>query len=210
MTTRNLTCAELDERLGDYLEGSLDDASVADLELHLSGCPSCAALVRDFERITRDAAALPALPPAHDLWPAIAQRLDAPVTDLAAHAAAKRAHAGRAPAAAPAGRWQRARLGAMAAGLVGITAISTYYLTSRQQPSAAERVAAAMPGTSPASPASGADQPSPESTTAVPLEYAPTPVAAPGAGGRADAFPASRAERLSGRATYDAEIASLR
>ena len=61
MTNRNLTCAEVDERLGDYLEGALDDASVADLELHLSGCTACTALVHDFERITRDAATLPAL-----------------------------------------------------------------------------------------------------------------------------------------------------
>ena len=35
MTTRNLTCHELDERLGDYLDGTLDDSSVADIELHL-------------------------------------------------------------------------------------------------------------------------------------------------------------------------------
>ena len=94
MTNRNLTCAEIDERLGDHLEGALDDASVADLELHLSGCPACTALVHDFERITREAATLPALTPSHDLWPAIAQRLDAPVADLAAHAAARAAASG--------------------------------------------------------------------------------------------------------------------
>ncbi len=130
MTNRNLTCAEVDERLGDYLEGALDDASVADLELHLSGCTACTALVHDFERITRDAATLPALTPSHDLWPAIAQRLDTPVADLGAHAAAR--EAARPGRQAPS-RWHRLRLGAVAAGLMAITALSTYVLTSRRQ-----------------------------------------------------------------------------
>jgi len=215
MTTRNLTCAELDERLGDYLEGSLDDASVADIELHLSGCPTCTALVRDFERITRDAATLPALTPSHDLWPAIAQRLEAPVADLGAHAAAKRDREGATGARGTSGsaRWHRLRLGAVAAGLVGITALSTYYLTRRGQDSNAASVAAALPGTDSAPTAPGAGDVAPGS----PID-AGTPTttsgatlaAAPGAANPTDATLASRAERLPARDTFDAEISSLR
>ncbi len=205
MTTRNLTCAELDERLGDYLEGSLDDASVADLELHLSGCPSCTALVRDFERITRDAAALPALTPSPDLWQAIAQRLYAPVADLGAHAAAKRSREADA-ATHGASRWHRLRLGAVAAGLVGITAISTYYLTNRSRDAVGSRIAAVAPGADSAA-ATRVAVPGTAESTATSL---PGATSAPSTDGRAGVTAVSRAERLPARDTYDAEISSLR
>ncbi|MCC6930264.1 MAG: zf-HC2 domain-containing protein [Gemmatimonadaceae bacterium] len=215
MTTRNLTCVELDERLGDYLEGSLDDASVADLELHLSGCPACTALVRDFERITRDAATLPTLTPSHDLWPAIAQRLAAPVADLGAHAAAKRSPDAAAGASGVAGsaRWHRLRLGAIAAGLVGITAISTYYLTRRGQDSNAASVAAARPdsGRAPAAPGGADVSPGPRVDAGTPTTGSgATLPGAPATGAQATATLASRNARLPARDTYDAEISSLR
>lgn len=196
MTNRNLTCAEVDERLGDYLEGALDDASVADLELHLSGCTACTALVHDFERITRDAATLPALTPSHDLWPAIAQRLDTPVADLGAYAAAR-------PGRQAPSRGHRLRLGAVAAGLMAITALSTYVLTSRRQ----APTLAANPATdsAPRTP----DQTTPSLSPAAAGVVAADPVlaATPSA---ASATPVSRAERLPARETYNAEISTLR
>lgn len=124
MTHRNMTCAAVDEQLVDYLEGALDVSAAAALELHLSGCISCRALVHDFEALARSAATLPELAPSHDLWPAIARRIDAPVADLGAYASARRADASRAP-------WRRWRTAAVAAGLVGITAFTTYVLTDR-------------------------------------------------------------------------------
>lgn len=200
MTNRNLTCAEIDERLGDYLEGALDDASVADLELHLSGCPACTALVHDFERITRQAATLPALTPSHDLWPAIAQRLDAPVADLAAHAAARAARQAPAP-------WHRVRLGAVAAALVGITAISTYTLTSRNN----APTVAANAATDSAAPSTVAPADMPLAAPS-PLASGSAPVVAstPGTPSASGAMQVSRAARRPARDTYDAEISTLR
>jgi hypothetical protein len=165
MTIRNLTCAELEARLGDYLERSLEDAAAADVELHLSGCAACAALVRDFEMIVREASSLPALSPSLDLWPGIearlesrapAPRLDASaiaghpsagvgartdVIDLAERAAERAAARDRSRSAPP---WRRLRTGALAAGLVGITAVATW-IASRQLPPS---TAASTPGTS--------------------------------------------------------------
>jgi anti-sigma factor RsiW len=131
MTDRNLTCDALDAALADYLEGTLSDSDVADVELHLSGCTRCAALVRDLESITRTAAALPALAPSHDLWPGIAARLDATVIPMDS----------RRPA--PASTWRRLRLGAVAAGLVAITSLVTYSVTRQQM--GAPTVAAVAP-----------------------------------------------------------------
>lgn len=199
MTDRNLTCAELDERLGDYLEGTLDDSSVAAIEMHLSGCPDCAALVRDFERITREAAALPALAPSRDLWEGIEARLDAPVIDLAAHAAERAASQSRRTAPS---RWHHLRMGALAAGLVGITAIGTYIVTSR---SIAPTVAVA-PGADSASLDSSA--PSATEGPAGQLAASERPADASAASGGTTMV--SRPSRLPAQATFDAEIAALR
>lgn len=203
MTDRNLTCAELDERLGDYLEGALDDSSVAAIEMHLSGCPDCASLVRDFERITREAAALPGLAPSRDLWAGIEARLDAPVIDLAAHAAERAADraASQSRRIAPS-RWRHLRMGALAAGLVGVTAIGTYIVTSR---SILPTVAVA-PGADSA--LSEASAPSATEGPAGQLAASERPAdASASPGGTAMV---SRPSRLPAQATFDTEIAALR
>ena len=41
MTYRELRCEELVEIITGYLEGSLDDASRAEVERHLAYCPGC-------------------------------------------------------------------------------------------------------------------------------------------------------------------------
>jgi hypothetical protein len=128
MTHHNLTCAQVDALLGDYLDGALDDSAVAAIELHLAGCRACTAAAQDFEQIVRSAAALPALAPSRDLWPAIAQRIEAPVVALGASGAASAAGARSAS-------WRRLRTAGLAAGLVGITALSTYLLTNRRNAS---------------------------------------------------------------------------
>lgn len=203
MNHRNLTCPELDERLGDYLEGALDDSTAAAIELHLSGCEACRALVADFERITRSAAALPELTPSHDLWPVIAQRIQAPVADLGAHAAAR-------PAKTTATSWRRVRTGAMAAGLVGITAVTTYFFSHRTPtPAIAERPASDTPAVAPAPTFAAAPVASESSATGT----APSPVAtlagAPAAG-TPSTVSVNNATRLPARETYTTEISSLR
>lgn len=71
-----MTCKELDERLDEWLDGTLPAAERAELEAHLASCPSC----REDERRTRlllaHAAALPrSLSPARDLWPGVERRI---------------------------------------------------------------------------------------------------------------------------------------
>lgn len=207
MTHHDLTCAELDERLGDYLEGTLDDSSVAAIELHLSGCPSCAALVRDFERIAREAAALPGFAPSRDLWAGIEARLDAPVIDLAARAAEQSPSASHRPAPS---RWRHLRMGALAAGLVGITAIGTYVVTSRR----IAPTVVIVPGADSVSPADVAELPPSASQTpasqtpASQLPGSERPVDPSLATGGATMV--TRSSRLPAQATFDAEIAALR
>lgn len=71
-----MDCAQTD-RLQDLLDGDLDAAAAAALKRHLGGCPVCAAAWADLRRLRDGAGALPGeIPPAHDLWPGIAARLD--------------------------------------------------------------------------------------------------------------------------------------
>jgi anti-sigma factor RsiW len=60
-----ITCAEGVDQLMDYLEGMVPPDLRAALELHVTGCPRCAAFItsyRETSRIVRDAtaASLPA------------------------------------------------------------------------------------------------------------------------------------------------------
>lgn len=198
MTHRNLTCTELDNRLGEYLARGLNDSSVAEIELHLSGCPSCAALVRDLEEISREAASLPVLSPSTDLWPAIAQRLDAPIVDLPARAST-RVNRTRTPS------WHRLRAGAIAAGLMGITAIGTFLLTRRATTPQVAVVRTPIASTLPTVLAS-------DSTRGLVPDGEPSARqhASSAAQTSATAMPVSRAVRIPARDTYTAEILSLR
>lgn len=226
MTHRNLTCPDVDARLGDYLEGALDDSAVAAIELHLAGCPACMAAARDFERIVREAAALPPLTPSRDLWPSIAQRIEAPVVAIGASGGAAAATARHATAR------RRLRTAAMAAGLVGITALSTYLLTERRNATtladaaAARRVAgdsaplrdgsaagtptvggsaafdASFDSTRPATPVLAAESPDGPAT-------APLPAAANGVAGRS-VQAVRRDPAAQARETFTGEISTLR
>src|SRR5579872_484434 len=67
---------EWTDTLSDYLDGELSDGERAAVDAHLASCPSCAATLRDLERVVERAHALPSAPPADDLWPGIAGRID--------------------------------------------------------------------------------------------------------------------------------------
>ena len=72
-----MTCAEMDDRLDAWVDGTLPEAERPGVEHHLSGCPSC----REDERRTREllvrAAALPrSLAPPRDLWPGISRDIE--------------------------------------------------------------------------------------------------------------------------------------
>ncbi|HEX2602541.1 MAG TPA: zf-HC2 domain-containing protein [Gemmatimonadaceae bacterium] len=117
MTSSNMTCDAFDAALPDYLEGTLDESARAAVEGHLSECVRCASVLRDIDNIRKDAAALPELVPARDLWEGIESRIAAPVIPLTT--APKRER-----------RTSPAWLGIAAAALVISTAGVTYMLTA--------------------------------------------------------------------------------
>ncbi len=122
MTTSHLTCEQFDALLADRLDGTLDAARQAATDAHLASCVRCRALVADLEDVTAQAAALPELAPSRDLWPAIAERLEAPVVPLHPRAATT--------VAAP--RWPRQL--AAAAALVALGVGGTWLAMRRQGP----------------------------------------------------------------------------
>jgi predicted anti-sigma-YlaC factor YlaD len=72
------TCPEVQDRLEEYLAGTLGDAQRAEVEAHLAGCAACAA---DYQAARALAPLVGALPrvrePAPELWDGIARRLEA-------------------------------------------------------------------------------------------------------------------------------------
>ena len=74
-----MTCDEARERMGDYVDGALDEAAFQEMELHVAACAGCRAEERALRALLAHASALPAeMAPAHDLWTGIAERLDEP------------------------------------------------------------------------------------------------------------------------------------
>lgn len=130
MTNSNMTCEAFDAALPDHLEGTLGESRRAAVQKHLSECVRCASMVKDLEKIQRDAAALPDLVPSRDLWQGIEARIAAPVIPLTARPERQR-------------RFARAWMGVAAAALIISTAGITYMLTARSFQG--ERQVAVMP-----------------------------------------------------------------
>lgn len=72
-----MICAEFEDRLDDYLDGSLAEPEFQELELHLAGCGACREQERSLRSLLLQAAALPReQTPRRDLWPEVAARLE--------------------------------------------------------------------------------------------------------------------------------------
>jgi len=72
-----MTCQELDERLDDWVDGTLAAETAAEVEAHLASCPRCQEQERRMRQLLAHAASLPrSVTPPRDLWPAIARRLE--------------------------------------------------------------------------------------------------------------------------------------
>ena len=184
MTHLHFTCAAFEAQLPEYLEGSASDSALADAELHLAACEPCRSLVADLREIARQAAALPGIVPSRDLWPEIEARTQPRVLPLAS-----------APARPLRTRW---RMGAIAAGLVGITVLSTYLLTADRDgrtPAVASSAAVAPVST----PASGLPAVAPGSGIPAAAATGITPVAR-----------SVRPVRPEAGVTYASEISRLR
>src|SRR5437868_3118063 len=134
MTNSNMTCEAFDAALPNYLEGTLAEPLRTTVAEHLSECVRCASLVRDLEKIQRDAAALPDLVPSRDLWQGIEARIAAPVIPRAARPERQR-------------RFVPAWMGIAAAALIVSTAGITYTLTARSFQKGGSAVASVTPPT---------------------------------------------------------------
>jgi hypothetical protein len=71
-----MMCAETKDRLDDYVDGTLAEAELHEVELHLASCAEC----RNEERrlrafLARIASLAPEMSPPRDLWPGIAGRI---------------------------------------------------------------------------------------------------------------------------------------
>ncbi|HEY7516049.1 MAG TPA: zf-HC2 domain-containing protein [Vicinamibacteria bacterium] len=71
-----MTCRDVDDRLDDYVDGTLAEGEFQEVELHLASCEECRKAERALRRILTEASALPRQKsPERDLWPGIAERL---------------------------------------------------------------------------------------------------------------------------------------
>ena len=135
MTNSNMTCEAFDAALPDYLEGTLAEPLRAAVSKHLGECVRCTSLVRDLQKIEKEAAALPDLVPTRDLWQGIEARIAAPVIPFATRPERQK-------------RFVPGWMGVAAAALVVSTAGITYMLTARSlKPGESSSVAQVTPST---------------------------------------------------------------
>lgn len=71
-----MTCADVTERLGAYVDGDLSEPRFQEVELHLASCPACRSEEREIRALLLEAPSLlREVAPARDLWPGIATRI---------------------------------------------------------------------------------------------------------------------------------------
>jgi hypothetical protein len=67
---------EWTDKLSDFLDDELTPEERDAVESHLDGCAACARVLEELKAVTARARALESRPPAGDLWPGIAARID--------------------------------------------------------------------------------------------------------------------------------------
>jgi anti-sigma factor RsiW len=73
-----MTCRQVQDALGDYVDGTLAGDARRDVESHLRQCPACAVLADDLARIRQLAASLERLQPPLGAWARIAREARLP------------------------------------------------------------------------------------------------------------------------------------
>ena len=72
-----MSCQAYEGLIGDYVDGTMDEALRAELESHLTTCASCRALADDFTAIRTASLSLePHVPPPH-VWRKLSAAIDA-------------------------------------------------------------------------------------------------------------------------------------
>ena len=204
-----MICGEVDERLPDFLEETLDEATRRRVQTHVASCVRCSALVADLDAIRTEASQLPALVPSRDLWAGISDRIATPVIALGSQPA----WTGR--------RTPKWMIGAMAAGLVVATAGITHVITrqslerefaadaSAELPAVVEVAAKRDSASLETEDTSKREAPASPPQRLVSVESAPAPT-------RADAQPAPQpattqmVARTASEVAFDREITRLR
>jgi hypothetical protein len=64
------------DRLSEYLDGELEPHEQLAVERHLATCDACRTTLEELRAVVEEARALGATPPAADLWPGVAARLE--------------------------------------------------------------------------------------------------------------------------------------
>jgi anti-sigma factor RsiW len=136
------------DRLSEYVDGELDPAERAALDVHLQLCEGCAGTVEELRAVLLRAGALEPIAPETDLWPAIEARIAAPRTARVFDLGDRRAQ--------PPRRWSFTlpQLAAAAVLLVMISSLSMWTALSRRPAAVAPQ-----PGPSAAAPVAALVQP---------------------------------------------------
>jgi hypothetical protein len=71
-----MRCEDIDTRLGEHVDGTLDAEARRAVDAHLRDCASCAALAADLARVAQLASTLDRLPPPPAAWARIRERAD--------------------------------------------------------------------------------------------------------------------------------------
>ena len=72
-----MNCQDYEAQIGDYVDGTMDEAQRASVESHLSTCASCSALVRDFSVIRAASLTLEAQVPPPHVWRKLSAAIEA-------------------------------------------------------------------------------------------------------------------------------------
>jgi len=128
-----MTCEEAKERLDDYVDGTLTEAELHEVEIHLAGCAGCAEEERGLRALLARVAEVPReMSPSRDLWPGIAERIAAVRPRPATHGPRR------------IWSWSPALLAAAAAVLVALGGLARVWspATGRETPTGAVHEAA--------------------------------------------------------------------
>lgn len=72
-----MTCADIDERLDAWVDRTLAEAEMREVESHLTACEACRDEARRLRELLVHASALPrSITPPRDLWPGIAREIE--------------------------------------------------------------------------------------------------------------------------------------
>lgn len=145
------------DRLSEYVDGELDPADRAALDVHLQLCKECAGTVEELRAVLLRAGALEVSVPETDLWPAIEARIAAPRKARVFDLGGRRER--EAPGARPPRLWSFTlpQLAAAAVLLVMLSSLTVWTVLSRRP----------APGPSPSGPSAAA----PAATVVLPAGF---------------------------------------